>query len=373
MKRGGTIRSRWVIVLLSLPLTIMPLVHADEEEEEEEGPVELVFSAKERAELGIVTANVEQRVLKPEITATGEVMLNAYRTAQVAPRIDAQVVERHARMGDVVKAGAPLVTLSTVDMAEAMGDLLVADREWQRVSKLGRMVVSETRFVEAQVNRQQAYARVLANGMPKSELQQLLREADASRANGEYTLYAPFDGVVIRDAFVVGEVVDAGQLLMELSDLSTLWVEARVDPDLAAGIAVEDAVRVNVAGDAWIDGRVVQKSPHLSEATRTAHVRVEVANTGKLSPGQFANVAIATDAGPPMLAVPRDAVVLILGTPMVFALEGEEFEPRPVETGLRAQEWTAITAGLKAGEEIAVKGVFQLKSLLLKSKIGDTD
>lgn len=359
----------WLFLLL--PLCLPAWAVADEDDEE--GPVELVFSAEQRAELGIATAVVERRALTPEIMASGEVMLNAYRTSQVAPRIDAQVIERHARMGDNVKAGAPLVTLSSVDMAEAVGDVLVDDREWQRVAKLGRDVVSEARFIEAEVNRQQAYARVLAYGMPKTELNRLLSNANASQATGEYTLYAPHDGVVIRDAFVIGEVVDAGRLLMELSDVSVLWVEARVDPDLATRVAVDDTVRISVDGEMWFDGQVSQKSPHLNEATRTVNVRVEVANNGALTPGQFANVAIKTDAGSPVVAVPRDAVVLILGTPMVFALEGNEFEPRPVETGLRAQEWAAITAGLNAGDEIAVAGVFQLKSLLLKSQIGDTD
>ena len=54
---------------------------------------------------------------------------------------------------------------ANVAMAEAQGELLVADREWARVQKLGRKVVSETRFIAAQVKRQQAYARVLAYGM----------------------------------------------------------------------------------------------------------------------------------------------------------------------------------------------------------------
>ena len=72
-------------------------------------------------------------------------------------------------------------------------------------------------------------------------------------------------------------------------------------------------------------------------------------------------------------SVPDGAVMLIQGTPMVFKLEGNEFEPQPVETGLRAEGHTAITTGLDVDSTIAVAGVFQLKSLLLKSQIGDTD
>ena len=360
------------LTLIASMLQPVAFVYADEDEEEEEA-IELIFSAAERAEMGIVTAPVGLHALAPEIKAPGEVALNVYRTSQVAPRIDAQVVSRHARMGGTVSAGDPLVTLSSVDMAEAVGDLLVDDREWRRVKALGRDVVSEARFVAAEVARQQAYAKVLAYGMPETELKRLLAEGDASQATGEYTLYAPHDGVVIQDDFVVGEVVDAGRLLMELSDLSTLWIEARVDPELASRIQVGDTVRVSADDETWIEGIVTQRYQRLDESTRTRGIRIEVPNSGDLAPGQFVNIAVSTAAGAPVLAVPRDAVVLILGNPMVFALEDNEFEPRPVEVGMTTADWRAVTAGVESGEEIAVAGVFQLKALLLKSQIGDTD
>ncbi len=363
----------WTILLvLALVLQPIAFVSADEDDEEEEA-IELIFSADERAEMGIITAPVGLHALAPEIKAPGEVALNAYRTSQVAPRIDAQVVSRHARMGEDVSAGDPLITLSSVDMADAVGDLLVDDREWRRVKGLGRDVVSEARYVAAEVQRQQAYAKVLAFGMPKAELDRLLTQGDASRATGEYTLYAPHDGVVIQDDFVVGEVVDGGRLLMEVSDLSSLWVEARVDPELAAAIQVGDSVRVSADDETWINGRVAQRYQRLDESTRTRGIRIEVPSDGGLAPGQFVNIAVIAAAGAPVLAVPRDAVVLILGNPMVFALEDNEFEPRPVEVGLTTGEWRAVTAGLDSGDEIAIDGVFQLKSLLLKSQIGDTD
>lgn len=359
----------WTILLSLIVLT--PWVYADEDEEEE--AVELIFSVDEREELGIEIAPVGERTLYPEVNAPGEVMLNAYATSQIASRIEAQVIARHARMGDTVELGQPLVTLSGVAMADAVGDLLVNDREWRRVENLGRDVVSESRYIEAEVARQRAYAKALAYGMPRQGLEQLIKRADVGSATGEYTLYAQQAGVVIRDAFVLGEIVDAGQLLMELSDLTALWVEARVDPELAAAIAVGDVVRVSTDDQIWISGTVVQRAPHLDEATRTLDVRIEVQATQSLFPGQFVNIAVRTGQGQPNLAVPDAAIMMIQGTPMVFKLEGNEFEPQPVETGLKADGYTAITTGVDEEDTIAVAGVFQLKSLLLKSQIGDTD
>lgn len=363
---------RRVVWMLLIPLLVpLPWVHAEEGDEDE--AIELVFTVEEREKLGIEIGSVGERMLYPEVDAPGEVTLNAYATSQIASRIEAQVVARHARMGDSVEVGNPLVTLSSVEMADAVGDLLVSDREWQRVQNLGRDVVSESRYVEAEVARQRAYAKALSYGMPRLDLERMILDADPSAATGEYTLYAQQPGVVIRDAFVLGEVVEAGHMLMEISDLRTLWVEARVDPELAATIRVGDAVRVTADDRTWVPGDVVQRAPTLDEATRTLDVRIEVEGSTSLHPGQFVNIAVRSGSGLLGLAVPDEAIMLIQGTPMVFKLEGDMFRPQPLETGLRADGFTAATAGLEDSETIAVAGVFQLKSLLLKSQIGDAD
>jgi len=64
-------------------------------------------------------------------------MLNEYKTTSVTPRVSSQVVKRHVKLGDVITIGQPLVTLSSVEMATAQGNLLVTSREWQRVKKTG--------------------------------------------------------------------------------------------------------------------------------------------------------------------------------------------------------------------------------------------
>ena len=48
-----------------------------------------------------------------------------------------------------------------------------------------------------------------------------------------------------------------------------------------------------------------------------------------------------------------------------------EFHPELVDVGQVIGDWSVVNAGIEAGDEIAVEGVFHLKSLLLKSSIGD--
>lgn len=370
--------SKWILsacLLLAVPL------HAEETAPDEVGEAAesaekdpLKIAADRFGALGIEVASVTRRSLSVEVTAPGEVAVNLYRSAQVTPRITAQVVERHVQLGQVVKQGDPLVTLSSVAMAEAQGELLVADREWSRVQKLGRQVVSESRFIEAQVKRQQAYAKVLAYGMTPSHVERLLAQGDASKATGEFALLAPQDGLVHDDDFILGELIEPGRVLVSLSDESTLWVEAKLDPATVDAVRVDSPAHISVDGKRSYRGRVIQFHHHLEEASRTLAVRIEVQNPDEgLHPGQFVDVAIETETTRPVLAVPREAVALLQGGPAVFRYEGEDFKPQAVQTGSERDGWVEVTSGLAEGDRIAVKGAFTLKSLALKSQIGDAD
>src|SRR3546814_14610812 len=78
------------------------------------------------------------RLLQPsavseELRAPGEVLDNAYGTTLITPRVEALIVRRHARLGEEVPDGAPLVTLSSVDVADAQAELRIAEQEWERV------------------------------------------------------------------------------------------------------------------------------------------------------------------------------------------------------------------------------------------------
>lgn len=206
----------------------------------------LRLSAEDRAKVGVVVDTAQVRTLEEAIRVPAEVVINAYRSASVTPRMQAQVVTRHVRLGERVTAGQLLVTLSSVALAEAQGELIVTDREWQRVESLGPEAVSERRYVEAQVARQQALAKVLAYGMQEAQALELFKPRNASRANGDFDLLAPLAGTVLKDDFIVGELIEPGRVLLDISDESVLWVEASVTPAALASIEAGDPARVSV-------------------------------------------------------------------------------------------------------------------------------
>jgi len=93
--------------------------HGNEESGEHDEEQAVRLSEEQRRLAGIVSTELVLKPFASEIRAPGEIQLNDYLTTRVTPRVAAQVVERHARLGDLVEAGQPLVTLSSVEMAQA--------------------------------------------------------------------------------------------------------------------------------------------------------------------------------------------------------------------------------------------------------------
>jgi cobalt-zinc-cadmium efflux system membrane fusion protein len=320
---------------------------------------------------GIVIATVQQRSFPDELKAPGEVKIDAYATVLVSPRIDSHVVARKARLGDLVKAGEPLVTLSSVNVAETEGALIVAEQDWRRIASLGPQAVSARRYNETKVQRDQARAKLLAYGLSEGQIQAVLRGGSA-KADGRYALLSPIAGRITSDEFLVGERVQPGRTLFTIVDEDAVWVEAQLPSADAEKVSAGAAARV-LAHDASFPGTVLQRSHQTSERTRTAFVRIKVRNANDaLHPGELVDARIATTGTEQVLAVPSGAVVLLQNQPTVFIDKGQgQFEPVPVVTGETRQGWVEIKQGLNAGASYVREGAFALKARLLRSQLGE--
>ncbi|WP_456380184.1 efflux RND transporter periplasmic adaptor subunit [Thiolapillus sp.] len=347
--------------------------HAHDDEHEEEGgghedENKVHLNEEQLRTAGIVIEALHPQPVAEEIEAPGEVTLNTYATSQITPRIDAQVVKRHVYLGDTVKKGQPLVLLSSATMAEAQGALLIAAKEWQRVKNLGKKVVSEQRYLESRITYQQAYSRLLAYGMTEEQTRQLVRNSAISKADGSFTLLSPQDGTVIKDDFIVGQMIHPGDLLFEITDESTIWVEARVNPNVMRQVRIGGPVRISYGGE-WISGKVIQIHHALDETTRTMAVRLEIPNPGDhLHPGQFVTARIQVGNSNPAISLPIDAVMRSPdGDWQVFVENSPgEYEPREVRI-VRNIPGLAVIEGLAPGTRVVTGGAFFVQSELAKS------
>ena len=335
---------------------------AGEHGDETESP--LSMTAAEQASAGLRVESLAPMRLGEVLQAPGEVVDNAYGVTLITPRVEALVVRRHARLGDEVAAGAALVTLSSVEVAEAQGELSIAEQEWQRVQSLGKEAVSGRRYSEAAVAVEQARAKARAYGLA----------ANASgSANGEYTLFAPHAGRLTEDDFIIGQRIEPGVTLFRLVDESTVWVDATLPAEIARRVVVGKDATVVAAG-VRLSGRVVQSAHRTAEDTRNAHVRVEVPNDGdQLHAGDFVEVSLSVDgSGIDQLAVPTEAIVQLQGQAVVFREKAAgEFEPVPVKAGAVVGDHTILATGVSSGDRVVVAGTYALKAQMLKAQLGE--
>lgn len=331
----------------------------------------LALDAKAIKDAGIALDKVATRSLTDELKAPGEVKADAYSTVLVTPRMEAQVLARKARLGDVVKAGQPLVVLSSVLVAETQGALIVAEQDWQRVASLGPQAVSARRYNEAKVQRDQVRAKLRAYGLSAGQIGGLLRKGSTS-ADGSFELLAPSEGRVATDEFLVGERVEPGRLLFTLVREDSVWVVAQMTPADAERVKPDSEARI-LAHDTVLPGTVVRRSHQTDERTRTVPVRIAVDNRRDLlHPGELVEVRIATGRAAQKLAVPAEAIVLLQSQPTVFlAKDNGRFEPASVMLGDTHDGWTVVTQGLKAGDTYVRQGAFALKARFLRAQLGE--
>jgi RND family efflux transporter MFP subunit len=193
----------------------------------------------------------------------------------------------------------------------------------------------------------------------------------SSQISSEVTLPSPVSGTVTSRTANPGEVVEANKELLRVTDLSSVWVVGQVyEKDLSRMSGA------SVTSDAYpgrvFRGRVSYVDPRLDPATRTAQVRVELANPGQaLKLGMYVQIAFAAVGGSEATVpvVPASAVQNINNRQVVFVVTSEPnvFVMRAVRLGAESNGYLPVLEGLSVGERVVTEGAFSLRAEWLKT------
>jgi len=170
--------------------------------------------------------------------------------------------------------------------------------------------------------------------------------------------------VTKRDA-LPGMRVNAGDMPIELVDLSRVWVLADVYETELRHVKVGMAAILNLKAypDRTFKGRVAFIAPQLDPRTRTVTVRLEFPNAGgELKPEMFGEVVLQ-GAARKRLRIPTDAVIDSGTKNVVFVALGDgKFQPREVELGETDGEHVEVVSGLAAGDQVVTRANFLIDS-----------
>ncbi|HET6805060.1 MAG TPA: efflux RND transporter periplasmic adaptor subunit [Frateuria sp.] len=297
--------------------------------------------------LGVRTAPVEKRVLAAAMQVPGTVTWNLREATTVSARVDAVIAQLDVRAPyTTVAAGQPLAELLAPQWNSALAEY---------------RALQQAQSAAARALRHAARERLRVLGLSDADIRAARPGKDAT-----LTLHAPRAGVVTSLDVREGQRVAAGQTLMTLNSLATVWVEAAL-PQGAAG-AVRAGTPVTVTVDAVpgrrFHGTVEALLPDVDTATRTQKARIVLDNPDAvLSPGVFATVQLMPARGEAVPVVPDEALIATGRDTRVILAEGDgRFRAVPVHTGRSDGGYTQVLDGLAGGERVVVSGQFLIDS-----------
>ncbi len=175
---------------------------------------------------------------------------------------------------------------------------------------------------------------------------------------------APIAGVVTAVGHGTGESVEAGEKLLTITDLSTVWVESWVyEEDVGQVELANDAeVTAGAYPDKIFGAKRIGLSSEVEAESRAVIARLEVRNPeGKLRVGMLVDVNFLLPREQNVIVVPSSAVVERAGRPVVYVHRSAEvFEPRAVKLGTDEGGKVSILDGLKPGDRVVVDGAYDI-------------
>jgi Cu(I)/Ag(I) efflux system membrane fusion protein len=290
--------------------------------------------------LGVRSEVVEERALARTVRAFAMLQFDERLQSVVAPKFGGWIEKLHVTAtGDTVTAGQTLFDVYSPDLNVLQQEFALS-RGLSGASTVGD-------------------GRLRNMDFPEAELEKLRRGGQPSRT---VPIPAPVTGTVIEKPALEGMRFQPGETLFRIVDTRTLWVLAEVYEQDLGFVKVGDTAKVTV--NTWparpFTGKVTFLYPAIDKASRTARLRIEVANPdGLLRADMAATVEIESAIEGRWVAAP-DSAIIDSGTRQVVLVErsGGRYEPRAVKLGARVPGYAQVLDGLKPGERVVTSATF---------------
>jgi membrane fusion protein (multidrug efflux system) len=233
---------------------------------------------------------------------------------------------------------------------------------------------AEARVREADATLQQALAAQSAKtwqreiDLAKANMRRAEASLELAKQRLQYcTITAPISGVITARNLDPGDMVTSA-----IGRFTALVTIANIDPvRVISNIAEREVNLIRVGSEAKIKadaypnrefvGEVIQISPIVDQATRTAKIEIKVPNSERLlKPGMFVRIDLVLDERSNVVLVPKHALKTIRGKDGekkgVFLVKGEQASFVSISTGLESDEAVEVIAGVNQGNMIVVSG-----------------
>jgi membrane fusion protein, multidrug efflux system len=310
----------------------------------------------------VTSAPVKEEDWAPMLSAVGSV--SAAQGAIVSAELAGVVSEINFENGSEAKKGEMLMKLDASQeealMRSAEAEAQLARTDLERARDLAmRKVVSSAELDAAQ-----------------SKFTRLNAVVDQMRSNiAKKTLIAPFDGQLGIRQVNVGQMINAGQQVVGLTSLDSLYVDFALPEQHLSKLTkdLEVQVRVDALPGREFKGKLTAINSMLDPVTRNVPLQATLENPDHaLHPGMFAKVDVMLPETKKAIVIPGAAVSYAPYGDSVFVIEKQK-DPKSgkeslvlrqqfVRIGEVRGDFVAVLKGLKAGEEVVGTGVFKLRN-----------
>ena len=308
------------------------------------------------------------------IHTTGTVDWDADHTTQAITQVNGPITRILVDTGAHVKAGDPLLYVSSPDVSNAISTYrkarnqeVLAQRTMNRTQELLEhgavaqkdLEAAQADFNDASTDVQNSLQALKIFGVTKQEIDQA--EHQNVGITPELAVYSPISGIVVQKLVSPGQLIQAGATTcFMISDVSTVWVQGHIfDRDLPSvhlGDTVEES---NPAFAQKFHGVVSYIGSMVDAATRTTPVRMVTENPGGLlKKDSFIDAVIHTRTQQNVLIVPVSAVLHNeQNEPFVYVeVQPGKFAQRLITAGAQQNDQQEVLSGLKTGENVVAEG-----------------
>jgi RND family efflux transporter MFP subunit len=313
---------------------------------------EFVVPVERQQQIGVTYAKVERKPLAHTIRSVGLIVPDRSRNWQFVSRVDGYVQKLNVTSpGQVVEKDAPLLSIYSPD-------LLTGEREFVELLRMRDEAKTKDARETPQRLIESAKRRLQLWNVTEQQIADLERTRKASET---LTLLSPFRGVVQSVPVEQGKNVKVGDMLVEVADLSLVWMWAEFYENELSMLQVGQKLAITAKSYPGqnFDGTIALIDPFINETKRTAKVRIDIPNADfKLRPGMYVNAELAMDMGE-ALTVPLSAVMPTGSRNVVFVDKGEgKLEPRIVQLGSKYGDIYEVQSGLQGGERVVSSANF---------------
>lgn len=283
-----------------------------------------------------------------EIRLNGKVQIderNAYSQSTHIPGRIEQIFINFT--GEKVGRGQTLATVYSPELVTAQEELLQAANIKESQPELFAAAQEKLRnwkIGQAQINQ------ILANKKPLQR----------------FSIRADVNGVVTKKMVDLGDYVERGMPIYEISDLSKVWVLFDLYESELSWIKVGSDIEytINSLPGETFKGKISFIDPLINPQTRVASARVEVNNKdGRLKPEMFASGIVKNNVGKldsKEIVIPKSAVLWTGKRSVIYVKEGSGFKMREITLGPALGDAYIVKDGLETGEEIVSNGTFTI-------------